>query len=226
MKCGRNALCALLLPAALLPLLSGCAVFSWLVAQFAPPQKVDAVYKPPEGKKVLVFVDDIRYRLDYEPIKRDLTEQLNRSLVEHKIASKTIPYRRVVDLMAATPGFYELRVSDIGRRLGAELVLYVESEKFTVKESEASPLWKGELQASVLIMDVGRGEPIWPKDRGRYPVGPVRLRAVQDPSPTYAAQVARKLADRMADRITKLFYDHTVDIKEDPGDQEDASWGF
>jgi hypothetical protein len=183
------------------------------VAQFAPPQKVDAVYKPPKDKKVLVFVDDIRYPVPYEPIKAELTDRLNRIIKEQKIAAETIPYDKLVDLIAATPNFNQLHVPDVGKRLKADLVLYVEIIRFALKESDTSPLWEGQLRVSVKWVDpTGR---IWPKERpDGYQLETVSLPAVENTSPGYGAEVARMLAEQTADQVSKLFYDHTV-----PADQ-------
>jgi hypothetical protein len=191
--------------------LGGCAVISWVTAQFAPPKKVPAVYKAPKGKKVLVFVDDVRRPVSYEPIKRLLTDRLNEQLDEHNIAGETVPYDRLVDVMAATPSFHRLSVSEVGERVDAELVLYVEINRFSLRDDPDSPLWAGTLDTTVRWMEVGQGR-LWPRDRPRgQPVKPVELPMVDEPSPTYGQKVASELATKMADRIARLFYDHKID---------------
>jgi len=213
--------------AAICPGIGGCAIVSWTVAQFAPPQKVEAVYKPPEDKKILVFVDDYLNPQDCGEVKRELTERLGKQLIEHGVAAKTVSFRRLVNLMAATPEFNELAVVQVGSRLGADIVLYVHVDNYTLKDSEVSPLWKGELEVSVRVVDVAARKRLWPLDRRKYPLKPVRLSPVQDPSPTYAAKISRQLAERMSDRIAKLFYDHTVDVRDTPKDDVDSSgWGM
>lgn len=213
--------------AAICPGIGGCGVFPWFVAQFAPPQKVDAVYEPPKDKKILVFVDDYLNPQDCGAVKRELTERLGEQLTEHGVAARTVSFRRLVNLMAATPDFNELAVIQVGSRLGADIVLYVHVDNYTLKDSEVSPLWKGELEVSVRMVDVVDRKRLWPRDRRSYPLPPVRLSPIQDPSPTYAAKISRQLAKRMADRIAKLFYDHTVDVKDVPKDDVDSSgWGM
>jgi hypothetical protein len=189
--------------------LGGCQpTIAWFTAQFAPPQKVEAIYKPPKDKKVLVFVDDLRCPVSYDPLKADLTEQLNRHIKEQKLAAETIPYERLVDLMAATPNFNQLHVPDVGQKLSAELVLYVEITKFSLKDNEGSPLWQGKLGVSVKWVDAtGR---IWPRDRpDGYPLPSVDLPSVENAAVTYGSEVAKELANQMADKVAKLFYDHT-----------------
>jgi hypothetical protein len=187
-------------------------MIGWWAATFGQEQKVDAVFKPPKDKKVLVFVDDVRYPVNYEPVKAQLTEQLNKRLKDNKVAGDAVSYDRLVDLMAVTPNFNQLHVPDVGKRLGADLVLYVEITTFLLRETEATPIWQGKLTASVKWVDAtGR---IWPKDRPEgFPVPPIELPMTENASAGYGAEVARELADKLADKIAKLFYDHTEPVK-------------
>ncbi|MCK4603039.1 MAG: hypothetical protein KAU28_11270 [Phycisphaerae bacterium] len=204
---------SLLLLAMPLACLTGCAAIGWTVAAFAPPQKVEALYKPPKAKKILVFVDDITNPISYEPVKRKLTEKLNEQLLEHEVAAKTIDYEKLLDLISVAPSFNELGVVQVGRKLGADIVLYVNIEEFALKEDPEGPLWRGTLRASVRMVDVQAKSPqLWPTDRDNYPVGEVQTPATDDSSPTYGVEVARMLAEQMADKVAKLFYDHRVPV--------------
>jgi len=202
-----------LLAAPLAISLCGCAFISWSVAQFSPPQEVKAIYKPPAGKTILVFVDDILHPVGYEPVKAELTERLNEQLTTQNTAGETIPYERLLNLIAATPQFDQLSISEVGRRLGADIVLYVQVEEFSLKDSPASPLWRGRFAATVRMVDVEVGR-LWPEDRpGGYPVEPVEISARQETSPTYGAKLARDLAESLAEKIAKLFYDHSTSVR-------------
>ena len=187
----------------------GCTGVYWLVAQFAPPQKVKPVYRPPRGKTYLVFVDD-RNPVNYEPVKRELCERLSEQLEKHKIASGTIPYDKLLDLIAANPNFNAMHVPTVGAKCGADMVLYVQIEEFSLKDEQVSPLWRGRLEVVVKIVDCRKGR-LWPADRPEgYPLPVVEIPETASSSPTYGEQLARSLADRAADRIAKLFYEHTV----------------
>ena len=213
----------LLVPAMLC--LQGCAAIGWMVNAFAPPKKVDAIFKLPEGKKVLVFVDDLLRPVDYEPVKAELTEGINRQLEAHDLAKETIAYEDLLTLMAATPEFNELAVSEIGERLGADIVLYVEIDEFALKDDEVSPLWHGRLAAGVRVVDAKDATPgsdddamgarLWPDDRaGGYPVRPVEIPAHAASSDGHGAQLSQTLAAVMADRVAKLFYKHEITARE------------
>jgi len=209
----NRALLILLLPLAVV--LCGCPLVSWVVAQFAPPQKVKPKYTPPAGKKILVFVDDPFDQLDYEPIKGLLAERLNKQLVEHEVAGQTVPFRRMLHLVAATPGFNRLAISEVGQKLGADIVLYVRIDRFSLKDSEASPLWHGRFGTTVRMVDVATKARLWPTDWAEgLTIKPIELPTTEDASPQYGYEVAKKLADAMADRIAKLFYGHTIPVEE------------
>jgi len=189
--------------------LSGCAVISWLVGVSAPPPKVKAQYKPPKGKRILVLVDDILHPVEYGQIKRDLTTKLNRLLTANGVAGDTVEYDRLLDLIIATPNFNQLRVSEIGRKLNADIVLHVRIEEFSLKEHEGSLLWRGRLKTTVAVAEVDSARWLWPEDRADgYPVQAIEKPTEQRSSEAYGVTLAGAMAEEMADRIAKLFYDH------------------
>jgi len=191
-------------------MLGGCTLANWFVAVFSPPQKVHARYEPAKDKTYLVFVDDLLCPVTYEPIKRELTESLSKQLTEHDIASSTVPYEDLLDLMATNPNFNSMHVPTVGRKLGADMVLYVQIDEFALKDDQASPLWKGLLRVTVKVVDSDAGR-LWPPDRpGGYPVPAIETPQTEHPSPAYGAELASILADKAADRIAKLFYEHEV----------------
>ena len=209
---------ATILPAALAALLGivspGCAPFiSWTVAQFAPPQKVKALYKPPAGKSILVFVDDPRLIIDHEPVKSKLTALLNERLERNEVTGKTIPYTDLVNLMASTPGFNLLSISEVGMKLQADVVLYVKVDKFSVMNEEINPLWQGTFEATVRMVESRTGDCLWPgAPEAGHTLPTLKTAPTEGKSATQAMKLANELAERMADQIAKLLYDHKVDV--------------
>jgi len=200
----------------------GCGpVIGWFVNAFAPPKKIKAVYTPPKDKKIMVFVDDLLNPISYEPIKGELTDQLNRQLVEHRLAAQTVPYEDLLDLIAVTPDFNTLSIGEVGQKLGADIVLYVQIDWFSLREAEGSPLWKGRMEATVWMVDVEmamRGESrcrIWPDDRSTgYRLEPLEMPAEANSSESYGRTLAKTMAHRMAEKIARLFYDHEISAYE------------
>jgi hypothetical protein len=196
---------------------AGCqAGMGWLAANLSPPQKVKALYKPPAGKTILVFVDDVLNPVVYEPIKSDLTEQINEKLVMHKVAAATVPYDQLTQLRSTTPNFDRLSVSEVGQRLNVDMVLYVHIDKFSLKDENQNPLWHGQLQTTVRLVDVAAGR-LWPPDQPEgYLMPAVELPPTDNSASAYDVQVAKDLASQMAERIAEVFYDHEVPVALQP----------
>jgi len=185
-----------------------CAVAAWVAAQFGPQEKVAALYAPPEGKKILVFVDDILNPVSYEPIKIELSRRLNQIFVEENVADEAVSYDRLADLIRATPQFNRLAVSEVGRKLGADIVLYVHIDAFSLRDPASDEFWRGRLEATVRMTDVQTGR-LWPRDReAGYRMDEVETESTPRTSDTTADELTQVLAAMMADRIAKLFYDH------------------
>ena len=103
----------------------GCGTqgLAYMVAAFAPPVKVKAVYEPPKGKKYLVFVDDRPAPVSWEPIKQELATRIGRGLQEKKLASGLIAFERIQDLSASR---------DFDKMSIAEAKLELEAEGFAI----------------------------------------------------------------------------------------------
>ena len=212
---------AMTLSAAMAMPLSGCAVSAWFAAQFGPEKKVPAKYEPPAGKTILVFVDDMLHPVDYEPVKIELAEMLNKQLIDHKVAAKTIPYSRLGEFIAATPSFNSLAVGEVGRKLGADMVLYVQIDEFGLRDAAAaSELWKGRLATSIRLVDVTKGR-LWPTDdpAGHMVLPKAETQTVSDSSQARGEQISKELAAETADKIAKLFYSHSTPYEGAYGDK-------
>jgi len=112
----------------------GCTqTLAYMMAMFAPPKKVSALYEPPKGKKYLVFVDDHPSPVSWEPIKHELASRIGRRLQQEKIASGIIPYERLQDL-SSSRDFERMSIAEAGQKLGADVVLYVQIDQFALRE--------------------------------------------------------------------------------------------
>jgi hypothetical protein len=208
MKTPGKALGLMLLLAGCLSLCGCLSLFGWTVAAFAPPQTVKAKYKLPKGKKVLVLVDDIRDLERFQVVRQPLTRSLNRELTKARVAAETVPFDRVLDLACRQPHFHQMEVKEVGRRLGADIVLYVRVDGFSLRDHEVVTLWHGRLGVTVLVIDVAKGL-LWPQDRpGGLALPDIELKEVDNPSEQYGQTVTEDLCRAAADRIAKLFYDH------------------
>lgn len=206
--------------AALSACLGGCAIPAWMAAQFGPEEKIPAEFEPPAGKTILVLVEDRGNPINYDPVKLQLTDQINQQLLAHKIASNTIDYKKIGDLLTREPNANSLAVSEIGARLGADMVLYVHIDKFGLRDPDASEeLWKGRLQTTIRLVDVQKGR-LWPVDKPDGQIIPeAETQTVSDNSPERAELVSKELAVETAEKIAKLFYAHSQPYEGAYGDK-------
>jgi hypothetical protein len=130
--------------------------------------------------------------------------------VAHGVAGKTVSYARLGDLIATTPEFHTLAVSEVGQKLGADIVLYVQIDEFGLKDPSAPQLWKGRLQVTVRMVDVLQGR-LWPKDRpAGYALPVFETPLTPESSEDLASVLTKTLTTTMAERIARLFYKHEV----------------
>ena len=198
------AICALL---TLTSILGGCGFIPWAVANLAPPEKSTPVYEFPKCKKILVFVENdpsLAFVSGLEIVRADLAEQIEQQLVEHEVAGSTIPQARLQNSLDDMPN-KRAGIPEVGKKVGADLVLYVQIEKLVFQDTPNTTLWTGRMQVSIKVVDVQKGR-VFPPVESVFPVKEVELPAVDDSSPTYGNVVAKALAIKMGDRVAKLFY--------------------
>jgi len=174
-----------------------------------PKDRVPPKFKLPADKKVLVFPDDLLRPVSYPPVKRALAEKANALLVEKKLVAGIVPYDKLIDLQHDDVNFNRLSVATVGRRLGAELVIYINLDEFSLKDSPVGTLWRGRFAGKVRVVDVTKGR-LWPDESAGHPVR-VEEPVTENTSETYGTQLARKLAERLAGEVVGLFHSHYVD---------------
>ncbi len=185
-------------------------------ASFLPPENIPAKYEFPKNKTVAVLVDDPNHLVNFSPVKFELSRQLGKQLTENKVAKDVISTDDIMKLIAATPDYKRLTNAEIGKKLGADLVVNVQIEKFQLKDADYSQIWQGKLQVTVKVVDVKEGR-LWPNDS----VGGYEAKVVETPrmegnaSPQFEVKMAKAMAVDMADVIAKYFYKH-------PGRAHDA----
>lgn len=191
----------------------GCPFVSFFAASFAPRAKTDAQFELPRDKHVLVFPDDLAYRLQYPPLKRILAEKLNKHLLQHHLAAGTVEYEKLAQLKHRVgdrwtdvrPG--GMGVAQVTRELQADLAIYVDIREFRLKDRSGDPVWKARF--TVLVKVVGAdGRRLWPTDRKDGRELSVETPLLTDDSEGFGITLTDDVADRMADKIAKLFYRH------------------
>jgi hypothetical protein len=192
-----------------LAMLGGCQVGFALLEKMFPKERVGPQFKLPPGKKVLVFPDDIDNPITYSPLKRTIAEKTSQLLQQNHLAAEVVPYDRLLDLQVSNPDFNGLEVATVGRRLSADLVIYVVLDQFGLKTTPEDTLWSGVLSAKVRVVDVTKGK-IWPTESAGFSLK-VTEPEIHNTSEAYGEQLARQLGERLAEEIAGLFHEHYVE---------------
>ncbi|MCD4824398.1 MAG: hypothetical protein K8S55_07315 [Phycisphaerae bacterium] len=189
--------------------LSGCAAFAYLATLFTPPKTIKPEYEIPKDKTILVLVDDPSHLAQGESIRYELTRQLNKDLVASCITEDVISYHQLRQLMVATPEFHNLSNTEIAKKIGADIVLYVQIREFSLKDHPSSPVWQGNLRTTIRVVGAEEGT-LWPEDS----LEGYDVKKVSTPRETheYIKNAGRKLtktlAEDMSCNIINLFIEH------------------
>ncbi len=158
---------------------------------------------------LLILIDD-RDSLVTEPQAfRDLHQALSAIFLEFKVNRQLVPFENWQTLQRTAKDYNRLSVREIGEKLGASQVLYLVVDRFTLQAEPGAPLFKGEfaVRVKVLSTEAKRDVRLWPREEaGR------RIVVTTNPTPAdsdkSAGDVARELAEKIADSISRLFYEH------------------
>jgi hypothetical protein len=200
-----KSLIALLL---VLAVCAGCQALGAVVGKAAGTQPIPARFVPPKVP-TLVFaehraganVDDVAA----EDIGRRVAEIWQREKISPIIDSGKVDGLR----SSAGASFSSLSIDTVGRRLGADQVLYIDVLNDQIESPPASDLIRGKMSVRVRIVDVKTATTLWPRDAVEgYPMEgqsdwTSRGEGVTDSS------VEENLRNGLAEDIARLFYKYT-----------------
>lgn len=204
--------------------LSGCAPAAIVANVFTAGSAIKAKYTLPEGKRVLVLVDDPN-RVLMRPRLRDvIAAQVDFQLKQQIDGIKLVPISDVAALEAKLGDrFKSASLVSIGRVLDAPIVIYVAMDEAKLNESYG--VYQPEAHASVTVINSTQQTRLFPhpgalhdepmKVAG-YPVA-VSLGhwSVDQTEPGTSDVAMRALANRIGLRVAELFYDHAADTGKD-----------
>jgi hypothetical protein len=103
-----------------------------------------------------------------------------------------------------------MTIADIGRRLGAKQVLYVNIARAEIVRPAGSGQVRGHMEATVKIVDSATAETRWPTDSSSEIVQ-ITTNWIPDNANKTESDVRGQMADQMAEDIGKLFHDYHPD---------------
>lgn len=215
-KRGPARWCALSAVLLQLGVLSGCgpSMGAWLYTMgMVPKQKSTAEFKLPKGS-VLILVDDEQDLVDLPDAREALVTALGQQLKEHKIAEQVTTNEELAKIRQSEAKFDQRGAREIGVMAQADTVLWLSIKQFSVEKDLEIAVTPANFAASLKVVNAGADKRdevrLWPLDRdGRLvtvTVSPQDLHACKSKK-----EVHEKMADAMADKVAKLFYDYEIE---------------
>lgn len=174
------------------------------------PPSNDAQYTLPD-RKVVVFVDDRKNVLSRTQLRTVIGDKVSSDLLAKGLVPDAVASRDAVaiarrDESAGKP----LATSEIGEKVGAEVVIYVRMLSFNIAEPGGTP--RPNAVAQVRVIDATNRARLFPTDAEDPGVQvPSTMNEVSMDlynSTTGRRSVEEQLASNLGDRIAKLFYKH------------------
>jgi len=163
-------LCLILLPAALIPCLSGCNLVGVVAYKLAPPPTIQPKYMGLENQSTGVMVwADRGLRIDWPTLQLDLANAVQKKLTEFQKAGKresktlggtTFPVlpASIVRYQKDHPEIEAMPVTEVAPRLGVKRLIYVELEEFATRSEQQLALFRGTANCTVKVVEVHDGE--------------------------------------------------------------------
>lgn len=197
----------------LLAALAGCNIVAPIALAFEPPPSREAATKLDTSRTHVFFVDD---RSSIMP-KRSLRAVIGRTAEERLIRREmlkpdmVVPSAQAMRVVEYESNESPLSIADIGRKVGAEIVVYLTIDRWSLTRDGSSPAPTA--RARVKIIDALDNERVFPESDTGHPIT-VRM-------PTRPGQVPRdrvergqlenELARALGIELARVFFKHEID---------------
>jgi hypothetical protein len=192
---------------AAMPLLAGCNLVG--LAASAIPQTIDARYTPPKAP-MLVLVENRQNPGMAIPESDQLTAFIIDDLSTYKVAP-LVDQKKLYKLRDNERNIDKMTISEIGKAVGAEQVLYVDLQRFNVGGLEQGIPVHGRIDATVRVVNVKSGNTTFPAmGQGSWPISYETPMASLEMSRQNVEAVRESLLRTAGTSIGRLFHDYTV----------------
>jgi hypothetical protein len=181
-------------------------IYGALIDPLIPPPTIKAEHIMSE-KCLLVWIEEPADSSAAPQLKRELTEQLNRHLIEHKAIKSAVDYTAIVDFRLTHPDFSQMKVSQIGQTLGVDEILQMTITGFTLQYEAQAEFYQPHISGSLRIIDAASGERIWPAMLNEKTFDAVGT-LTPGKGEHLEENLVRDLCDGLAQQLALYFYNH------------------
>lgn len=145
----------------------GCGLIAHMGTPTGHEKKVPAEYDLSEHKdqKILILVNQPAWLGTAPNLRYYLTDAINGNLMEKvKLEPEHfVSYSELSEFRSNRSDFSLLSPVEVGRALGADMVLFVMIEDYQLHEIAESGYYKGFLSAQSALLEMVNGEKLWPE---------------------------------------------------------------
>lgn len=203
----RVRLCVALGAAAAAIMLGGCNILGPAFVLAHGPPKIYRATTLDKTKTVAIFIDDPMNLVPRTNLRAIMGEEAEELLLKKKLVADAKSARSTIAAASQARGDEQLSITAIGRLVGADQVIWVGIEQFTLSPDGES--FRPTVRALVKIIDVAEDRRVWPTSGPGYPLVIERaVRPTEVPSSrSQAEQMHVELAKHAGRGIAELFYD-------------------
>lgn len=187
---------------------AGCNYIGPAIFLIHGPTKTPAQYELDPERPTVVFVDDLSNRVPKRSLRLVIAQEAEKALLSEGALTDVIQAKDA--MAAATADRYDkpMPVTEIGRSVKADVVIYASVEEFTLSADRQTFLPYARLR--VKVIDAKDDTRLWPKEGDGYIIQ-VRANVKQGSAPTtLSAQstVEDELAHMAGLDVARLFFKH------------------
>lgn len=203
--CGVLASCVVLAGVAALP---GCNVVGPIAMLIEGPPTTDPVFELDPERPTVVFVDDPGNALPQRSLRGEIARSAEKQLLDKKVLKDVIDHRGVLQAVSRERFGEQMSITEVGRAVSAEVVIYVQIVSITLSSDGAS--YSPAASARVKVIDVKNDVRVWPKEENAGQLA-LNMRGMAGEMPRSIAQregMLREVASRMGLAVAQMFYKH------------------
>lgn len=202
--------------AALLALVTvGCNIVGPAFLLVHGPEKIPQEYDLPPERSTVIFLDDRAGLITRSTTRDRITASAEGALLRSKAVDRLLESRAASAVVANEPRGELMSITEVGRAVNADVVIYVTPEQFTLTTDGQT--FSPAATMRVKVMDAVADARLWPEDREGYTLT-VTASTRQGAPPTDASAVREaeeSFAELIGLRLAQLFYEHEVETVAD-----------
>lgn len=198
--------------------MSSCNIVAPIAYIIEGPPKIEAVYKIDSGRKTVIFIDDRSSKIPKRRLRQQIGESAEGDMLRKGVVKKgqLITARSAERAASGESNADLMSIVDIGRTVGAEVIIYIDMEQFTITTDGAS--LSPQAIATVKVFDTVTNERITTISGQAF--HKMQATMPPDPTPLPSARSEREqayegLAAFTGVHISRLFYTHERDALSD-----------